>query len=310
MINALCILILICVTSVSLAQQNDSYYGMVITKVTNDGSSRDTSKLLYCRNKSGSLLSVYTVRGGIVTVGTAYSIKAGRDGLYFYSRPKLSTQLIPDSLRIDFKDTKHIVLINKHDSYSLYPTYYTRFKEEVVSKHSVIALLSLLEAGIGDYPIEDAIPLIGYTPQIDLHIKQAKAMTQRSQSDLMDTWICNYRYNKSHKLIAVSAVDGDLIRFTKKIIYKGDNVSAIKTYLNIEDRQVTDRTISYNPKDRSLIKWRTHVLETGKNRETDLSISFTKHDLGMFRKIDLSPAEILHLFKPANNNEITKKYVD
>ncbi|WP_457288873.1 hypothetical protein [Pedobacter sp. UYP24] len=293
-----------------MAQTKDTYYGMVITKITNDGSSRDTTKLLYCRNKSGSLLSAYTVRGGIVAVGTAYSIQAGNDGLYFYSRPKLSTQLTPDSLRIDFKDKEHIVLINKHDSYSLYPTYYTRFKEVVASKHSVIALLGLLEDGIGDYPIEDALPLLGYTPQLDKHILKAKVVTQRSQADMVDTWVCTYRYNKSHKPIAVSAVDGELIRFSKKILYKGANVAVIKTYLNIEDRQVTDRTISYNPNDRSLINCQKHILETGKNRETDLSSSFTKHDLGMFRKIDPSPAEILNLFKPANNNGITKKYVD
>ncbi|MFD2145442.1 hypothetical protein [Mucilaginibacter antarcticus] len=310
MVKALLILILTCVASVSFAQQNDSYYGMVITKVTNDGSSGDTSKLLYCRNKSGSLLSVYTVRGRIVAVGTAYSIKAGKDGLYFYSRPKLSTPLTTDSLRIDFKDTEHIILINKHDSYSLYPAYYTRFKQEVASNHSVIALLGLLEDGIGDYPIEDALPLIGYTPQLDQHIQQAKVMTQRSQSDLIDTWICTYRYNKSHKLTAISAVDGELSRFTKKIIYNGAKASSIQLYLNIEDRQVTDRTISYDRKDRLSLKWKERVLETGKNRETGLSTSFYWHDLGMFLKIDPSPAEILYTLRPATKNGITKSYPD
>jgi hypothetical protein len=166
------LLLLICLTSTSLAQMNDTNYGMVITKITTDGSSRDTTKLLYCRTISGSLLSVYTIEGGRVLAGMAYSIKAANTGFYFYARTTRSGELATDSLRIDFKDAEQAVLINKHDRYMLYPKYYKTFKQEIASKHSVIALLNLLEDAIGDYPIAEALPLISYAPQVDKQIRR------------------------------------------------------------------------------------------------------------------------------------------
>jgi hypothetical protein len=280
------LLLLICLISQSLAQNKDTYYGMVITKVINDGSSRDTSRLLYCRTKSGSLLSVYAVEGGRVSAGMAYSISAVKDAYYFYARTTRSGDVSTDSLRINFKDGEHTVLINQHDSYILYPGYYKNFKKEITSNHSVIALLGLLGDAIGDYPIEDALPLIKYTPQVNQYIKHATVLTQRSQADMADTWACTYRYNKKGKLAAVSVADGKLIRFSKKVIYNGTRAAAIQIYLNIEDRQVTDKTVSYSSSNRNLIEWQEHVLETGKNRESDISGRFTSHDLGKLRNID------------------------
>jgi hypothetical protein len=303
------LLLLICLTSVSVAQTKDTYYGMVITKVTNDGSSRDTTKLLYCRTISGSLLSVYTIEGERVSAGTAYSIGAAKNGFYFYTRTKRAGELTVDSLQINFKDAEHAVLINQHDRYILYPGYYNIFKQEITSKHSVMALLNLLGDAIGDYPIADALPLIAYTPQVDQYVKRAAIVTQRSQANMADTWNCTYRYSKKGKLITVSAADGELIRFSKKITYRGNAAAAMLCYLNIEDRQVTDKTVRYYSNNRNLIKWQEHVLETGKNRESDISTSFTWHDLGMFRNINLSEAEILNLFKPTSNG-YTKKHID
>jgi hypothetical protein len=295
------ILLLICLISQSLAQPKDTYYSMLITKVIPEGSSQDTTRMLYCRTKSGSLLSV--------SASTAYRIGAVKDAYYFYARTTRSGDVSTDSLRINFKDAEHTVLINQHDSYILYPGYYKNFKKEITSNHSVIALLGLLGDAIGDYPIEDALPLMGYTPQVNQYIKHATVLTQRSQADMADTWACTYRYNKKGKLAAVSAADGKLIRFSKKITYDGTRAAAIQSYLNIEDRQVTDKTVSYSRSNRNLIKSQEHVLETGKNRESDITTSFIWNDLGMFRNIDLSEAEILNLFKPTHN-EYTKKHMD
>ncbi|MET3980961.1 hypothetical protein ABIB62_004097 [Mucilaginibacter sp. UYP25] len=163
---------------------------------------------------------------------------------------------------------------------------------------------------MGDYPIEDALPLIGYTPQVSQQIQHARRVTQRSQADRNDKWECAYRYNKNKKLLSVSAADGKMIRFRKQVSYKGGRISYIRSYLNIEDRQITDKITSFTSNDRLLLKWQEHVLETGKNREIDLATTFVRHELGMLRKLDLSPAEILNLFKPAHNNGHTKNYVD
>ncbi|MET3980960.1 hypothetical protein ABIB39_003563 [Mucilaginibacter sp. UYP27] len=126
--------------SVSHAQIPDTYYGVALTRITSDSSTRDTSKLLYCRNISGSLLLVYTVSEGVVSTATAYHISAGTHGLYLYPLPIFSGQVKPDSLRIDFKDLEHTVLINSKDRYVLYPAYYALLKQEVSLKHSVMSL--------------------------------------------------------------------------------------------------------------------------------------------------------------------------
>jgi hypothetical protein len=303
------LLLLMCLTNVSLAQTKDTYYGVVITKVITDGSSPDTTRLLYCRTISGSLLSVYVVEGGRVSACTAYRIGPLKDAYYLYARTTHSEDVSTDSLRISFKDAEQAVLINQRDRYVLYPGYYKTFKQEITSKHSVIALLGLLGDAIGDYPIENALPLTGYTPQLGQFIKHATILTQRSQADITDTWTCTYRYNKKGKLAAVSATDGKLIRFSKKIIYNGTKAATIQCYRNIEDRQVTDKTVSYNRDNRNVMEWQEHVLETGKNRESDILNNFTWHDLGMFRNIDLSDVEISNLFKPTHN-EYTKKHID
>ncbi|WP_374951058.1 hypothetical protein [Mucilaginibacter sp.] len=303
------LLLLICLISESLAQTTDNYYGIVITKVTTDGLSPDTTKLLYCRTISGNLLSVYIVKDGRVSAGITYRINAVKNGLYLYARITRSGELTADSLRIDFRDKEYVVLVNQHDKYILVPDYYKTFKQEIESKHTIMALLGLLSDAIGDYPIADALPLLEFTPEVKKHIKYATIVTRRSQAEISDNWTCTYLYNKKNKLIAVSAADGKLVRFSKKINYGGASVPAsINCYLNIEDRQVTERSIKYR-NNSALIEWKEHVLETGKNRESDISTTFTRHDLGMLRKIDLSDQNILNLFKPTHNGYI-KKHID
>ncbi|RWY46069.1 hypothetical protein [Mucilaginibacter gilvus] len=256
MIKTYCILLLsICIIGLSHAQIPDTYYGVALTRITTDGSTRDTSKLLYCRNISGSLLSVYTVSEGIVSMGTAYHISARKYGLYLYVAPIFSGQVKPDSLRIDFNDLEHTVLINTKDRYVLYPAYYALLKQEVSLKHSVMSLLGLLAYAMGDYPFEDALPLIRYTPHVSQQIQHARIVTQRSQADRNDSWECAYRYNKNNKLLSVSAADGKLIRFRKQVSYKGGRISYIRSYLNIEYRQITDWITSFTYNDCLLLKW-------------------------------------------------------
>jgi len=178
-----------------------------------------------------------------------------------------------DTLRLDFNDANFILGVNE-DRYQLYATYYHQLKEEVMVRHSVIAILKLLEDGIGDYPIEEALPLILFTPQITKQIQSATIITQRTQADMKDIWHCNYHYNGNGKLDSVSAASDEETRFSKKIVFKKGKISSIKTFRNIEDRQVSSRTISYA--DPSTLRWKEVVEETGKNRETELNVKLKR----------------------------------
>jgi hypothetical protein len=278
------------------------YTATLITKVTNsksaEGSERTIIRIVYTCNKMGDSVNIYPVDQGAVSAPKGYSIGTN-GGFYLISRPIYSTDAA-DSIRIGFSEADHTILINKTDRYQLHPAYYTWFKQQVQTKHSVMAVLRLLEDNIGDYSIEDALPLLLYTPQagVDKHILQGMIITKRSQSDeVTDTWKCTYHYNKTGKLDMVKAASGKETRFSKKIIYTGGIVAGIKLYRNIESRQVNNAVITYNAGKKQVIKYTEDTEETGKNLETTLVTTFTKRELANIKKLNISQAEVLSLVK-------------
>jgi len=295
MIRTCCLLSLICFGSVCFAQAKDAYYGTVITKIDRSDTDADTSRMLYCRNLAGDRLSVYTVTEGVLSEGSAYHLTAVNNGLFCYRRSLTSGEEMQDSISIAFHDKSYAVVINKTDRYTLFPAYYVAFKQEVKTRHSIMALLNLLSDAIGDYPISDALPLLSYTPKLVKQISRARILTQRSQADVKDTWTCNYYYNKGNQLDSISAFSPEEIRFSKQIHYRGSELRSIITYVNIESRQITSRSINYDISSRSTIKWREGVYETGKNRESLISVTLNKNDLGVLTKMEPSKAEVLEL---------------
>jgi hypothetical protein len=304
------LLLFICFSCVCFAQRPDAYYGKILTMITANGTEADTSQLLYCRNNANDRLSVYTVRNGLVSDATAYQLTKAKNGLYLYTRSLRPGQQIKDSLHVGFNDIAHVVVINTTDRYLLFPQSYALFKQQVKAKHSIMALLNLLSDAVGDYPISDMLPLLNYTPQLNKQVIQAKIVTQRSQADMKDTWTCNYYYNKDHQLDSVSAANSEEIRYRKKVNYSRLHVKSINTYLNVEDRQVTDRTIRYDNSNLNTIKCQERVNELGKNRETTLLVSLKSRDIRMMRKIEPSTAEVIELLKPTKNHGYNKKYIN
>ena len=178
-----------------------------------------------------------------------------------------------DTLKIAFKDQGAKVIVGI-DTYLLYPKFYTQFKQAVLVNKSVMSILYLLEDQIGDYPLQPVIPLILFSPQTEKRIRSATVITRRSQADMSDTWTCTYRYNNSEKLVSVSAENSEELRFSKKISYNNAGISTIITYLSLETRQITDRIISY-PANNTL-NYHQKTLETGKNRESEYSVTIKK----------------------------------
>ncbi len=305
-IKLFCLAWFVCFTSTSFCQMNDSSYGMVITKIQKGSIGRDTSRYLYVRNKGDDRITVYTIAGGVVMEATAYRLGAAGSSLWLYSHPVLSDGLITDSTRIDLEDETSTVIINKSDSYQLFPDSYARFKEETTRKHSIMALLNLLSDGLGDYPILATLPLVNYRPVVTKQINQAIIKTQRSQADMIDTWTCRYFYNRSQKLDSIVAKSAEEIRFTKKVRYQKGGSVRINTFLDIESRQTTGRSILYDHNERAPVKWRESYLETGKNRETSSSITLTWNDLGMLRNHEPTNSEIMNMLKSPTKIGYTK----
>lgn len=307
MLRKLCCLVcFVCFTSTIFCQTNDSSYGVVITKIQQGSVGRDTCRYLYVRNKGDDRLTVYTIGGGVVSEGTAYRLGAAGSSLWLYSRPVLSVGPITDSTRIDLQDETSTVIISESDRYQLFPDSYARFKEETAGKHSIIALFYLLSDGLGDYTISATLPLVNYRPVVAKQIKQAIIKTQRSQADMIDVWTCRYFYNRSQKLDSIVAKSAEEIRFTKKVRYQKGWSVRINTFLDIESRQTTDRSILYDHNERAPVKWRESYLETGKNRDTSSSITLTWNDLGMLRNQEPTNAEIIKMLKPPTQTGYTK----
>jgi hypothetical protein len=237
-------------TNVCSAQHHTTW----LIRTTSEG---DTSRIAYVSNATGDSL--------IVDKSTIYHVSVTAKGVYFIANA--------DTLTIKFQDDGQKVSIH-NDVYRLYPAYYSRLKQAVVEKHSVMALLGLLEDGIGDYPIEAALPLCLFTPQTAMHIRSAKIITQRSQADLLDTWACVYSYNKNNKLDAVIAKNREETRFSKKVSYKGNGIRSLKIFRNLESRQETQRTITYAYYP--VLQWDEQVLEVGKNRESEFTVTLKR----------------------------------
>ena len=237
-------------TKLAVAQQRLT----VLTQTTNG---TDKIQTRYKSNLNGDSL--------VVNNSTTFLLSVAAKNAYLI--------INADTLRLDFNDASLVLGVNE-DRYQLYPEYYRQLKQKVMIKHSVMAILMLLEDGIGDCQIEEALPLMLFTPQIAKHVQSATITTQRTQADMKDIWHCVYHYNGNGKLDSVSAASDEETRFSKKIVYKRGKISSIKTFRNIEDRQVSSRTISYA--DPSTLRWKEVVEETGKNRETELNVKLQR----------------------------------
>ncbi|MHA4895747.1 hypothetical protein ACXZ1K_13420 [Pedobacter sp. PWIIR3] len=269
----------------------------MINRIERSAGDVDTSQLLYCMDKANERLSVYKIRSGVVSEAMTYYLQLSNNGLFLVCKPLVPGQQMKDSLRIAFLDKTQTLRINNNDNYTLFPDYYKLVKRQVESRGQITALLFLLSDAIGDYPISNVLPLLEFYPQSNKRIRQAKVVTQRSQADVQDTWVCQYYYNKSNKLDSVNASSSEETRFTKKIHYNGAKISSIDSYLNIESRQTVDRSISYNRTNRYLIKSQERFYETGKNRETISTVTSTQHYSGMLRNMEPSIKEVLELLK-------------
>lgn len=225
-----------------------------LTRITSEG---DTSRMLCVSNAAGDSL--------ILNKSTIYHVVA----------TEKDADLIvgTDTLHLSFHNANQSVNINK-DVYRLYPTFYVHFKQAVLVRHSVIAVLGLLEDNIGDYPIEAALPLTLFTPQTAKRIRSARVITQRSQADMSDSWDCVYPYNQNGKLSTVTATQDKEIRFTKKLSYKGGRLINMEIYRNLESRQITEKIVTYA--QYPVLKWHDYVLETGKNRKSELTVTLIR----------------------------------
>lgn len=270
----------------------------VVSKSPNENE-RSVSKILYTSTPSGDEYFAYSIADGSVSEAISYKMVNTKNGLFFIANRLFSNQDETDSLHITFDDRKHMVLVGKTDQYVLFPANYSTFKQQVNHQHQVLSLLKLLEDNIGNYPIESMLPLIMVSKQdkFSKQIKQAKIITPRSQSDeITDTWACIYNYNQAGKIISVKASASNEVRFYKTVSYDAGGI-AIKVHQNIEDRQITDRKMTFNPQKTGVIKWTDRVLETGKNVQTDLVTTLMKKDIQAVKKVNMSQEEVLKLVK-------------
>lgn len=270
----------------------------IVSKSPN-ANERSISKILYTTTPSGDEYFTYSIADGSVSEATSYKLADTKNGLFFISKRLFSNQGETDILHIAFDDRKYMVLLGKTDQYILFPANYSTFKQQVKQKHQILSLLKLLEDNIGNYPIESMLPLIMVSKQdrFGKQIQQAKITTPRSQSDeITDTWTCIYNYNKAGKIISVKASSGQEVRFDKTVSYHAGIVT-VKVHQNIEDRQITDRTMNFDPQKTESLKFTDQVSETGKNVQTGLVTTLMKKDIQGVKKANMSQAEVLNLVK-------------
>jgi hypothetical protein len=284
-----CLLIVALIRTAGYSQNGPIAYSSVITSITG----HDTIRYIYQPHTANGGLYVYQVGQSIS--GTLYQLKDIPQGLMLLSQPLQPGQQMADSLTVAFDDARHTVIIAGHDYYTLFPIFYTQFKSRVQSQHQLVDLLQLLADPIGDYPVADLMPLLAFTPPAAGQIKSAIITTQRSQAAVTDHWTIRYHY-RQNRLDAVSAANKQEIRFTKKIQNSGRRMT-IRTYLNIEDRQITTTRVSYKAGDLTHRMIDRHTEETGKNRETTTVIDLTRRTLGRFSDQPLSEAAIRNLIK-------------
>lgn len=65
--NFCCLCYFVCFTSICISQTNDNPYGVVITKIQQRSTGRDTSRYFYIRNKIDDRLTVYIIADGVVS---------------------------------------------------------------------------------------------------------------------------------------------------------------------------------------------------------------------------------------------------
>lgn len=240
------VLIFLSITVDCLAQQSKNarvatpYHATLVTRtVATSTNDRDTSRILFVNNSTGDSLAIYSLSGAAVQ-SFILSIKA-------IDQTSVSlTSTDHDSLLIRFDDATKRVLVGR-DHYYLFGDHFKKLKQSVLSQHSVMAVLSLLQDHLGDYPSENVVSLLQLEPGIqNKFIRKATVITYRSQSDdVKDTWDCVYVYNNSGQLKSVIAASGEVVYFKKTVTYAAGGIKKIETYRNIEDRQITNSTLTY-----------------------------------------------------------------
>ncbi|WP_162618675.1 hypothetical protein [Pedobacter yulinensis] len=269
-----------------------------VTTVQQDGvSTRDTSQFIYVRNQRGDSLNVYLVAKGALSEATGYTLQTGGNTAVLRARALNTNSELADSLTMDFNDKDYSIRINRRDLYLLYPEYYKQVRQQIYTDQSVMGVFGLLEDNIGDYPVDLVHPLLLTTrARLDKRLRSASIVTPRSQSDdIKDTWNCVYDYGKDGKLLSVKAASGDDVRFRKQLSYPAGGAIAMKVYRNIEDRQITERKMTLQPASAERVKWQDHIVETGKNRETELSAILYKNPAQPVASMNLAQAELLKL---------------
>ncbi|MGM9476729.1 hypothetical protein ACS5PU_09870 [Pedobacter sp. GSP4] len=291
----------------TVAQQekkaSNIYNGILLTRYVASKSTqekeRDTSKILYIHSTLGDSLFVYKVADGVMSEATAYSLTETNKGLNLHVKSVLSNSDVNEGLQIIFQDSDHSLLINQTDHYVLYPNFYASLKQQVKVKHSILSLFDFLDDYLEDYAIIDVYPLLLSSNQgrWGKNIQHSKITTLRSQSEVKDTWDFKYQYNSSGKIESIKAASADEVHFSKKISYLNPAAIEMTTYRNNEDRQITSRKAIYSPTKSIQLKWNDNVEETGKNLETEISITITKKNLGKVKSIRMTQAEVLKLVK-------------
>ncbi|WP_295769343.1 hypothetical protein [uncultured Mucilaginibacter sp.] len=265
-----------------------------MTQINKTTSGRDTAILLICQSNARDKLSVYTIAQEVVTSGTVYQLTG--DGNNFTLHIRSIEQQQVDSLNLTFNDAIFKLTVNLTDRYFLFPDTYKRLKA-MVGKHQLTALLNVLSDNIGNYPISDVLTFIRIRPQVSRHIRRAFITTKRNQSDLTDDWVCNYVYDRNGYLKQLKVSSGNVIRYAKSVKSVLQNAVAMSTYLNIEDRQITEQKITYFPSRPPSVKWQENVYEPGKDRTTKALISVSSKYLGSLQGVELPVDEVLRILK-------------
>jgi hypothetical protein len=274
--------------------------GILLTRFTEvkseAGKEKDTSKILYVQNSLKDSLFVYKIADGILSEATAYSLSGDSKGLYLHAKSILNGAGSIEPLKITFSDAKHTVLVNQ-DEYKLFPEFYTKVKQQVGKRHSIISLFNLLEDYLEDYSINDIYQVL----LSDNHerwgkgIQQSKITTQRSQSDLKDTWSYKYQYNRSGKLELVKGTSAEETHFSKKLSYLNPGLIEMNIYRNTEDRQIISRKATYNPLKLNLLKLTEHVEITGKDTEVIITTTISRKIIGKLVSLQMSQKEVIKL---------------
>ena len=275
---------------------------ILVTKTTVSSSARgnesDTSRILYTYPPATDHYFAFKLTDSTHNEATSYSLSSTNTGLYFIKKRLFGNEEKPDSLLIAFNDPKYKIIVGKTDEYILSPSSYIAFKKQVNEKHNVFILLQLLEDTIGDYPIDELFPIVqDIAGKFSPRVTKAQITTQRNQADsIKDTWICAYRYDKPGNIISVKAIGADQVRFQKTLVYYADSIS-IKTYRNVEDRQIARRTMNIKKGERKFLHWNEQVIEPGKNLETNIQTTLEIKYIGTIKQADMSKSEVLKLIQ-------------